>query len=65
MIKKQDAKTIIEKLKKPQRKPELVTYRIDKSVKSEFTRACEQNGVSAALVVEELMQCFVEETKKK
>ena len=64
-MKKPDAKAIIEKLKKPERTPVLVTYRIDQEVKNAFTKVCEANSVSAALVIEELMQGFIDEAKKK
>lgn len=65
MTKKPNAKAIIEKLKKPQRKPVLVTYRIDEEIKDEFTEVCEKNEISPAKAVEELMRGFVEDTKRK
>lgn len=60
-----NGKKIIDKLKGEKRETELVSYRIDVEIKGTFTKICNEQGISAAKVVEELMLAFIKTMPSK
>ena len=64
MAKEADIRDIVEKLKAVERgAKENITFRLSKSVISDFKKACDKQGVKSGATVEELMLLFIKNTK--